>query len=233
MPNHVTHRVRAYCPAEGRIAAFLAAVTTTRENGDRIFDFNTLIPMPPGMAETVSGSSESYALWALGEPAGGVMSEPCDPRAYPWAETQGLKTREDVLAWLKKDHPTAIPTAEKMIQLHRQTGHYNWYGWSVANWGTKWNAYQFHVVSQTEHDLEFRFDTAWSPPEPIFEKICETYPDIAFHIVCYDEGSNFSGEGSLAGGTNRFKIYEYAVPAHAAIAYDRPFDLKALLEDED
>ena len=41
-------------------------------------------------------------------------------------------------------------------------GHENWYDWSVANWGTKWNAVRAAIEELPGADgaHEIRFDTA-------------------------------------------------------------------------
>lgn len=45
----------------------------------------------------------------------------------------------------------------------------NWYDWSVANWGTKWNAQH----SSLNHKNTLWFDTAWSCPIPVLNKLAE------------------------------------------------------------
>jgi hypothetical protein len=41
--------------------------------------------------------------------------------------------------------------------------------WCVEMWGTKWNAYETLVVSETE----VLFETAWSPTHPLIERLVE------------------------------------------------------------
>jgi hypothetical protein len=64
----------------------------------------------------------------------------------------------------------------KALQAVEECGHTDWYGWSVENWGTKWNSYDFCLVSQDPDKLVIRFDTAWSVPMPIFQKLLELHP---------------------------------------------------------
>lgn len=45
-------------------------------------------------------------------------------------------------------------------------GEHSWYGWSIKNWGTKWNAGSCKVEFGGKK-LVFRFQTAWSPPMPV------------------------------------------------------------------
>jgi hypothetical protein len=63
-----------------------------------------------------------------------------------------------------------------------------WYNWNVANWGTKWNAYDISILE----DGVLQFDTAWSPPEPIFVTLSEKYPELEFEAKSFDEGWGFA-----------------------------------------
>ena len=48
----------------------------------------------------------------------------------------------------------------------------NWYNFNVREWGTKWDvSYSSYVETNADggsSTAEYAFDTAWSPPEPIF-----------------------------------------------------------------
>ena len=61
-----------------------------------------------------------------------------------------------------------------------------WYMWCVNNWGTKWDAGDVDIEYQDSEILELEFDTAWSPPEGIMEKLREKYPELSFSCF-YDE----------------------------------------------
>ena len=68
----------------------------------------------------------------------------------------------------------------------------NWYDWCVANWGTKWDAYEVRVQRLSDTSLYVMMETAWSPPIPIFEKLVE----LGFEVSAYylDEGWNYIGQ---------------------------------------
>ena len=61
-----------------------------------------------------------------------------------------------------------------------------WYMWCVNNWGTKWDAGDVDIEYEDSEILELEFDTAWSPPEGIMEKLREKYPELSFQCF-YDE----------------------------------------------
>ena len=71
----------------------------------------------------------------------------------------------------------------------RDIGYLNWYDWSVANWGTKWNACHVAVRSEgiSRGIAEITFDTAWSAPEPVFREMFAMFPRLAFTCVWRDE----------------------------------------------
>ena len=62
----------------------------------------------------------------------------------------------------------------------------NGYMWCVNNWGTKWDAGDVDIEYNDAEILELEFDTAWSPPEGIMEKLREKYPELSFQCF-YDE----------------------------------------------
>ena len=61
-----------------------------------------------------------------------------------------------------------------------------WYHWCIQNWGTKWDACSVDIDYEDSQILELRFDTAWSPPEGIVERLRENYPELTFQCF-YDE----------------------------------------------
>ena len=68
-------------------------------------------------------------------------------------------------------------------------GELNWYGFGIANWGTKWNAGQTVRISNDK----VSFQTAWSHPEPIIQALSEKFPEDTILVAYADEdlGYNF------------------------------------------
>ena len=72
----------------------------------------------------------------------------------------------------------------------------DWYNWRNTNWGTKWNAYNIEIEWDEEYQecIEIKFETAWSPPEPIYFKLDEIFGErISVNWFCRDESDNFCG----------------------------------------
>ena len=61
-------------------------------------------------------------------------------------------------------------------------GNNNWYDWSIANWGTKWNAYSCYL---DEENNVIEFDSAWACPLPVLDKLAE---------LCYEHNVSFTGK---------------------------------------
>lgn len=126
MPNWVSNTLNIYGDEET-----IAQIKTDVANGDRVLDFNKIIPMPPH-------SDTFYAEGALG---------PAEEEKY---------------------------------------GKNNWYNWSIANWGTKWNSSDA-VLSEDESDhLRYCFETAWNPAAPIAKAIAEKY-GVRVDLIYVDE----------------------------------------------
>jgi hypothetical protein len=93
------------------------------------------------------------------------------------------------------DFETIIPMPENVFrgnlgqEEERIHGRNNWYHWSIDNWGTKWNSYDFIQLSAKI----FSFQTAWAFPFPVIQKLSTMYPDVKMHIMYADEdiGSNY------------------------------------------
>lgn len=88
------------------------------------------------------------------------------------------------------DFNNIIPTPEDVFQgalgneeKRKYPGEKNWYGFNIANWGTKWNASGTVRVSPTK----INFDTAWSNPIPIFVKLSEMFPEENIYVAYADE----------------------------------------------
>ena len=61
-----------------------------------------------------------------------------------------------------------------------------WYDWRLQNWDTKWEASEIEFECDDSEILTITFDTAWSPPEGVMEKLREKFPDVSFQCF-YDE----------------------------------------------
>lgn len=217
MPNHVTNRVVVTGPSAA-IAAFRAAFLVEDVEADEggqehrftRFDFNRIIPRPKILDETESGSSVNTGLLVLGCPEimkdgfgnPSLEAEVARHLDFPWVKEAGVTDYEGLKTLLTERDPACIAKAEIAIRAHEECGHASWYSWSISNWGTKWNAYSFEVIDEDEGRFEFRFDTAWSPPEPVFAALADRPECASLEITIrgFDEGWLFAYRASIADG---------------------------------
>ena len=68
-----------------------------------------------------------------------------------------------------------------------------WYDWRLHNWDTKWDAYDVCVTDEDPESVEIEFNTAWSPPEAICNRIREDYPDVSVSWFYDEPGCEIAG----------------------------------------
>lgn len=68
----------------------------------------------------------------------------------------------------------------------------NWYLWRLDNWGTKWDAYHFYVMCDSDDEYVIEYDTAWSICEPVLNKLAAMFPEAKFHLEYADEDYGYN-----------------------------------------
>ena len=93
--------------------------------------------------------------------------------------------------------PVREPDSFENRRLRKEYGTDNWYDWAINNWGTKWNSYGNYL----DHDTNsVSFQTAWSLPDPILNKMAAMYPNLSFHLEVVEEGGFFAGTIDIEDG---------------------------------
>lgn len=168
MPNWTQNTLRA----EGPEAAVRASIDAIKGLSDPI-DFDRIIPMPPLLRHTSSGrcqfAGKDYTTWFVENPDADL--EERKERPFTDAEQAALK----------------------------DIGYTDWYSWSIRNWGTKWNACHQEILEHRPADgfVEFRFETAWSMPQPIAEKLFEMFPALEISWTWSDEHDGYTMRYSM------------------------------------
>ena len=138
------------------------------------FDFNALIPMPKDLQGYSSPvdiiSKEEYALQEI--------------KYEKWVKTPKEER--------KPSYFIRSMTQEISDRFKQECGFDSWYEWTVQNWGTKWQPEA--CVDFGEAWVISDFLTAWSPPEPIYHKLCELFPNLDIKWHYNEPGCNFSGD---------------------------------------
>lgn len=252
MPNHVTHHVRARGPMEA-----LQELLTCFDG--RTLDFERIIPMPELLKDSSSPNETALAVYRY-RTEGRPPTELLPHLGYRWVREAGAESLEDVVALLERRDADARktrdvlavacqaaglkppePTAERLAlfqegeraaQALRETGYANWYDWSVANWGTKWNAYEGHLTEEAG-EVIFGFDCAWSFPEPVFEALGERFGALIFRGEWFDEGWMHAGTFRVAGVLETTPFEPRTHDAHSHEVYERVYGNPPVFEEEE
>ena len=72
-----------------------------------------------------------------------------------------------------------------------------WYEWCIHNWGTKWNACEV-ALSEFPEYLEYKFETAWDAPRPVFAALWFLWHlDMKIIWKCRHEDDGYKKETTL------------------------------------
>jgi len=190
MPNWCSNNIVVTGPPE-EIGRFVRTCIRPDDddNGQPTFDFNSLIPMPAIIKNT--GVTLDDILMARG-PDGSI------PRSL--MERIEYSDVDDIEELKEKIVLAGLENADQIINAFEQAGAPNWYVWAARNWGTKWNACDFKIIREEPGRYECRFDTAWSPPKPVYVKLAELFPNLCFEINGWDDQLNFDFQATVRDG---------------------------------
>jgi hypothetical protein len=110
-------------------------------------------------------------------------------------------------------HSFVTPAIDKYEEYHTPNGSgpdgpygntmFNWYNWNLESWGTKWDASDVEVWANTHNNridaINIRFQTAWSPAEPVFIALAQQWPNITVE-GWWEEEQGYGGEFILQHG---------------------------------
>lgn len=93
---------------------------------------------------------------------------------YRLVQEAGITTREELIAYLEKEHPEYLKRARQYKSNLERHGHKTWYGWRLENWGTKWDVTPSDIeeLDNGPGHLSLVFYTAWSPADGIYSALC-------------------------------------------------------------
>ena len=99
------------------------------------------------------------------------------------------------------DKPQKDGTHNNGVQKELHDVMPDWWNWRNNNWGTKWNLVpdpqgnltNYELVEQSEELIELEFETAWSPPNGIYNEIFAKYPDLTVNWFYREDGCQLAG----------------------------------------
>jgi len=193
MPNHIANKL-VITGDKDILGRLVSSIETPHEDNGEILhiDFNKIIPMPEELTTTECSSKaiESLALYLHLNNKADLIPQLC--RFVRIENVSG-----------SPDFDERYMMGKKLYELYASIGYTNWYDWRLANWNTKWNAYDTYIEEYEPTRLELYFNTAWSSPLPVIEKLVSMFPELQFNYVFADEdfsyntGMGASEEGCL------------------------------------
>jgi len=185
MPNWCENRVSFSGPE-----ADLKKLKSLMGTEDQVIPFQKIKPMPKDLDIACGSAHLGYDV---------LYGDIDSVLERAWIKKEGLKSREELIAYLKEHHPEYIEMAPRYKANIDRYGHRDWYSWRVAHWGTKCDidANAIQILDNSPEYLSLAFDTAWSPPQGIYDALGQIIEDqhLDIHISWfYDEpGMQFAG----------------------------------------
>ena len=181
MPNWCSNTVEITAKTE-QDADFLISAFKFK---DQDFSFNSFIPIPKEL-NVVCGTVTSMAKDYIKELALATTKEALKKLEEKWrkeakdVDCNAFRSNDENSVSFGRGYEAFIKYADAISKNIANFGYPTWLEWSYANWGTKWDVTDPTIIKKG-NQIEIEFDTAWSPPIPIFEYISEHF---ANHIEC-------------------------------------------------
>lgn len=195
MPNYIKNKL-IISTNNGDINAINEFVNTIKGNNrNEVIDFNIIIPMPECIKNTESSSRTNDAVlyYCIKN-----NKELAKPNYYFSYELFISNKTENELKEFEQ-------IGERYYNNYLSTGFFDWYDWSLHNWGTKWNAYNSKIESQENNTLVITFDTAWVGVTELISKLVQMFPQLDF-IYKYADEDYYNNCGYAEGNAKEFNI---------------------------
>jgi hypothetical protein len=204
MPNWCSNEVLITGPVEDMAALKALLVSNT-------LDFNLIIPLPKQLERgdgMVGRTAGSCAVVMNDKTKVFHMAGSCKAKDVSIFDRVDMrKTSNAALAINNGYRPCKVCMVnpnmrgqgfdrpiEEGAALYKEFGADNVLDWAIANWGTKWNPADEAPCDFTDTTMEANFSTAWSPPEPIYNKLCDLFPNLDIKWHYSEPGCDFAGD---------------------------------------
>lgn len=196
MPNYVSTALTVVGPRD-QVEKFIKQAEPDAEKDRSCLTFEAFVPMPESLHVTEGSDGDfGYALY---------IEQSADLLSSYYAKQNNLKTLKAFQLWADIHLPEARRLGEAYAHNLKHHGHRSWYGWSMANWGTKWDACdasraEVEDVKDDTVRVTYYFSTAWSPCEPVITAMSEQFPALTFTGVFDEESRAFYYEAVWENG---------------------------------
>tara|TARA_R100000808_G_C2131487_1_gene140623 strand:+ start:123 stop:848 length:726 start_codon:yes stop_codon:yes gene_type:complete len=182
-------------------------ILPNREKTGNFLSFEGSVPMPKSLKITSGSTTDRAIAYLLAkqdmyEEIDKIAEYAFAPKAYNFKVKDGKMTKRlKIIKAMEKEITKAeLKEGQMALDNEKKYGHRDWYNWSIDNWGTKWDACEGSIDSEGKYELNFSFDTAWSPPTNWLQKVTERYPSLKFTLEYTEEGMGFEGKAFARDG---------------------------------
>ena len=180
MPNWVQNNIK-FSGDEAEIKKMLEEIKDD-EIGFGSIDFNKIIPMPESLV-IESGSRTNKGIEMVRQYLENVPEELKGKEGTYEEFVEDMRNHSAEISdeEEKKIWDLGVTAVDNLYRYDAPT----WYEWCCENWGTKWNACSCNETDENVKSISFQ--TAWSAPIPIIQKLSEMYPNIELTLEFADE----------------------------------------------
>lgn len=176
MPNHVVNILTISGDAD-LVAEIKSKISSSEDGFTLHIDFNKVAPLPDDLKGTTSPTR--------------IISQ------KDYDKQEARIASGDLEEYEKRFGLSRGITQEMSVEFKKKYGTNNWYDWQRNEWGTKWNAYG----QKLRENGDIKFETAWSTPARLIQKLSNQYPNATFRVRYADENIGFNvGEYSFKNG---------------------------------
>lgn len=173
MPNIIDNKLQII-GSDNEVKEVLDFINGYSKSDEMHIDFNRITPMPDEIKNT-NKNTISDDVFSLIFDYGGMIPE------------SELKSSHDSIN--ERPINTIKEQRENIKVMYENTikyGYSDWYEWTIANWGTKWNAYH----QKKDEDNTIHFSTAWTDVLGLMVKLSEKFTELTLKYTFCDV-SNF------------------------------------------
>ena len=221
MPNWVRNQIIFKTKEDLNKALELCGIDISLpEKEPKMMDFGVLVPMPKILDhQSVYYNSTLHPPLLINPDWNSAVEKFCESGSIN-KDSDADEVIPAFMEYLKKsDSPckaesfTAAQQQEIIEAVCKKLcdGHKDWYDWSIAKWGCKWNA---NLVAVTDYSIVF--DTPWNYPGAWLDDFAMADPSLDFYVAWADEDIF----GGFSGILQRLEVNELTEDASANIGFD-------------
>ena len=173
MPNWTGNTVSVTGPK-----SILEEIKNFMQSEETVFDFNNIVPMPESLNLESGGIMSTAMKLATSKPKSAAYKKAQSLLHLPYTMHQSPKGYDPVL----KTEADVVVIGKLYVENQEKYKASTWYDWRCNNWDTKWNSCDAEIESESDTELIYGFNTAWSQPNAIMIALSKKYPDITIKL---------------------------------------------------